>query len=89
MREVCRAADTKLRRGVAMRVLPAAFTEDKERLARFEGEAQRLAHLPHPSLASIRLSRLVHSPFGRRRFVLDAPTYEEKRCPNCRSTRAE
>lgn len=53
MREVCRAADTKLRRGVAMRVLPAAFTEDQERLARFEGEAQRLAHLPHPSLASI------------------------------------
>ena len=33
---VYRATDTKLRRDVAIKVLPHAFTEDKERLARFE-----------------------------------------------------
>ena len=53
MGEVYRATDTKLRREVAIKVLPAAFTEDKERLARFEREAQLLAQLHHPSIASI------------------------------------
>ena len=42
MGEVYRATDTKLRCDVAIKVLPAAFTEDRERLARFEREAQRL-----------------------------------------------
>jgi len=40
--EVYRATDTKLKRQVAIKVLPAAFTEDKERLARFKREAQLL-----------------------------------------------
>ena len=40
--EVYRATDTKLRCDVAIKVLPAAFTEDRERLARFERQAQRL-----------------------------------------------
>ena len=53
MGEVYRATDTKLRREVAIKVLPAAFTEDKERLARFEREAQLLAQLHHPNIASI------------------------------------
>ena len=53
MGEVYRATDTKLRRDVAIKVLPAAFTEDKERLARFEREAQLLAQLHHPNIASI------------------------------------
>ena len=53
MGEVFRATDTKLRREVAIKVLPAAFTEDKERLARFEREAQLLAQLQHPHIASI------------------------------------
>ena len=38
---------------MAIKVLPAAFTEDKERLARFEREAQLLAQLHHPNIASI------------------------------------
>jgi serine/threonine-protein kinase len=53
MGEVFRATDTKLKRDVAIKVLPAAFTEDKERLARFEREAQLLAQLHHPNIASI------------------------------------
>ncbi len=53
MGEVYRATDTKLKREVAIKVLPAEFTEDKERLARFEREAQLLAQLHHPNIASI------------------------------------
>jgi protein kinase-like protein len=53
MGEVYRATDTKLKRDVAIKVLPAAFTEDKDRLARFEREAQLLAQLHHPNIASI------------------------------------
>jgi len=53
MGEVWRATDTKLKREVAIKVLPAAFTEDPERLARFEREAQLLAQLHHPHIASI------------------------------------
>ncbi len=53
MGEVYRATDTRLRREVAIKVLPAAFTADKERLARFEREAQLLAQLNHPNIAHI------------------------------------
>ena len=53
MGEVYRATDTQLRREVAIKVLPAAFTDDRERLARFEREAQLLAQLHHPNIASI------------------------------------
>ena len=53
MGEVYRATDTKLRREVAIKVLPAAFTENAERLARFEREAQLLAQLHHPNISSI------------------------------------
>ena len=53
MGEVYRATDSKLRREVAIKVLPAAFTADPERLARFEREAQLLAQLQHPNIAAI------------------------------------
>ena len=53
MGEVYRATDSRLRREVAIKVLPAAFTEDRERLARFEREAQLLAQLHHSNIASI------------------------------------
>jgi eukaryotic-like serine/threonine-protein kinase len=53
MGEVYRATDTRLKREVAIKVLPAAFTADPERLARFEREAQLLAQLHHPRIASI------------------------------------
>ena len=53
MGEVYRAHDTKLGRDVAVKVLPAAFAQDPERLARFEREARTLAQLQHPHIASI------------------------------------
>jgi len=53
MGEVYRARDTKLERDVAIKVLPAKFADDEERLARFEREAKLLASLNHPNIASI------------------------------------
>ena len=53
MGEVWRATDSKLKREVAIKVLPEAFADDAERLARFEREAQVLAQLQHPNIASI------------------------------------
>ena len=53
MGEVYRARDTKLDRDVALKVLPAAFTQDPDRLARFEREAKVLASLNHPNIAAI------------------------------------
>ena len=53
MGEVYRATDSRLKREVAIKVLPAAFTEDKDRLARFEREAQLLAQLNHTNIAQI------------------------------------
>ena len=51
--EVYRADDTKLKREVAIKVLPEHFALDKERMARFEREAQVLAALNHPNIAAI------------------------------------
>ena len=53
MGEVYRARDTKLNRDVALKVLPEAFARDPERMARFQREAQVLASLNHPNIASI------------------------------------
>jgi eukaryotic-like serine/threonine-protein kinase len=53
MGEVYRARDSRLGRDVALKVLPDAFASDAERLARFEREAQVLAALNHPHIASI------------------------------------
>ncbi|MCB1009661.1 MAG: protein kinase [Acidobacteria bacterium] len=53
MGEVWRARDSRLERDVAIKVLPSEFTADADRLARFEREAQLLAQLQHPNIASI------------------------------------
>src|SRR5438046_1318604 len=53
MGEVYRARDTKLGRDVALKVLQEAFAKDCERMARFQREAQMLASLNHPNIASI------------------------------------
>src|SRR5437667_7573950 len=53
MGEVYRARDEKLNRDVAIKILPEAFAQDSDRLARFKREAQVLASLNHPNIASI------------------------------------
>src|SRR5213594_1943307 len=53
MGEVYRARDTKLDREVAIKVLPAAFISDPERVARFQREAKTLATLNHPNIGAI------------------------------------
>ena len=53
MGQVYRARDTKLDREVAIKILPAAFAHETERLARFQREAKTLASLNHPNIAHI------------------------------------
>jgi len=53
MGEVYRAKDSKLKRDVALKVLPADVAGDRERLARFQREAEVLASLNHPNIAHI------------------------------------
>jgi protein kinase-like protein len=53
MGEVYRARDTRLKRDVALKILPESFASDPERLARFQREAEVLASLSHPNIAGI------------------------------------
>src|SRR5262245_12623649 len=53
MGEVYRARDTRLKRDVAIKVLPPAFAADAERVARFRREAELLATLNHPNVAIV------------------------------------
>ena len=53
MGEVYRARDTRLKREVALKILPESFAHDADRLARFQREAEVLASLNHPNIAAI------------------------------------
>jgi Tol biopolymer transport system component len=53
MGEVYRATDTNLKRAVAIKVLPESIAAERERLARFQREAEVLASLNHPNIAAI------------------------------------
>src|SRR5262249_17641555 len=53
MGEVYRATDKKLKREVAIKILPGEFSNDTDRLSRFQREAEVLASLNHPSIAGI------------------------------------
>ena len=53
MGEVWRATDTKLNRDVAIKILPDAFAQNADRMARFQREAKVLALLNHPNIAAI------------------------------------
>src|SRR3989442_1165397 len=53
MGEVYRGRDTKLKRDVALKLLPETFAGDLGRMARFQREAEVLASLNHPNIAQI------------------------------------
>jgi serine/threonine protein kinase len=53
MGEVYRARDGKLKREVALKILPANFAGDPDRMSRFHREAELLASLNHPNIATI------------------------------------
>ncbi len=53
MGEVYRARDTRLKRDVALKVLPEGLSHDPDRLARFQREAELLATLNHPNIAAV------------------------------------
>jgi eukaryotic-like serine/threonine-protein kinase len=68
MGEVYQARDTKLRRDVAIKILPTAVAHDAERRQRFEREAHLLASLNHPNIAAI---YGLEEAFGRTALVLE------------------
>src|SRR5215475_2585667 len=53
MGEVYRARDTKLKREVAIKILPEEFSRDVDRVSRFQREAEVLASLNHPNIGAI------------------------------------
>jgi serine/threonine protein kinase len=53
MGEVYRARDTRLRRDVALKILPESVAHDPDRVARFQREAELLATLNHPNIAGV------------------------------------
>src|SRR5260370_41531024 len=53
MGEVYRATDTKLGRGVAVKILPTEMAQDPDRLARFHREARAVATLNHPNVVTL------------------------------------
>jgi serine/threonine-protein kinase len=65
---VWKAVDTTLDREVAIKILPSAFAEDAERLARFEREAKLLASLNHPNIAAV---YGLHEAEGRRFLAME------------------
>src|SRR5471030_1134611 len=77
MGQVYRATDSKLKRQVAIKILPPALAADADRLARFQREAKALASLNHPHIAAIygleeSLTEAGHH--GRRRRTSVDPT---------------
>jgi serine/threonine-protein kinase len=78
MGQVYRAKDTRLKRDVALKILPDAFVGDPDRVARFQREAELLATLNHPNIAAI--YGLEHAD-GLRALVLelvDGPTLADR-----------
>ena len=68
MGQVWQAIDTQLNRQVALKILPDAFADDPDRLARFTREAQILASLNHPNIAQI---HGIEEAEGTRALVLE------------------
>src|SRR5262245_58053446 len=70
MGEVYRARDTRLDRAVAIKVLPASFATDADRLRRFEQEARATSALNHPNILTIYDIGSVHTENGRAPYIV-------------------
>jgi len=75
---VYRARDTKLGRDVAVKILPEEFAHDRERLARFEREAQVLASLNHPNIAAIYGLEEANNTLALAMELVEGPTLAER-----------
>jgi serine/threonine protein kinase/tetratricopeptide (TPR) repeat protein len=69
MGEVYLAEDTRLRRRVALKFLPAVLTRDKKHLHRFEVEARAIAALSHPNVCTIH--EIIETADGRHCIVME------------------
>jgi serine/threonine protein kinase len=69
MCEVYRAQDSRLKRAVAMKIVPEAVAGEPERIFRFECEAELLASLNHPNIAIVHDTDSGRIPPGQRRRV--------------------
>jgi serine/threonine protein kinase len=82
MGEVYRARDTRLGRDVALKILPELFVSDADRVARFQREAQVLASLNHPNIATIHgFEEIGAGPAAGRALVMelvDGPTLADR-----------
>jgi len=78
MGEVWRATDAQLGREVALKLLPHGFTEDEERLARFEREAKVLASLNHSNVAQIYGLEASGSTRALVMELVEGPTLDER-----------
>lgn len=70
MGEVYLAEDTRLKRKVALKLLPTAFTQDAERLRRFEREAQLVSALNHPNILTIHDFGQTDAASGRLHYIV-------------------
>jgi eukaryotic-like serine/threonine-protein kinase len=78
MGEVYRARDTSLRRDVAIKILPAVWAADPDRLQRFEREAQLLASLNHPHIGAIYGLELTSAQRALVLELVEGPTLAER-----------
>jgi eukaryotic-like serine/threonine-protein kinase len=90
MGEVWLAEDTRLKRQVALKLLPAEFTHDAERLRRFEQEALAISALNHPNIITIHeigesaAGRFIVMELVAGRTLRTQATAGVTRCPRCR-----
>jgi Tol biopolymer transport system component/tRNA A-37 threonylcarbamoyl transferase component Bud32 len=78
MGEVYRAHDTKLKRDVAIKILPGLFARDEERMKRFEREAHVLASLNHPNIEAIYGLEEAGAERGLVLELVEGPTLAER-----------
>jgi tRNA A-37 threonylcarbamoyl transferase component Bud32/Tol biopolymer transport system component len=78
MGEVYRAHDTKLKRDVAIKILPELFARDEERMKRFEREAHVLASLNHPNIEAIYGLEEAEAARGLVLELVEGPTLAER-----------